>query len=204
MLWRGCEMAGQGHHGQSTGHPGLDAILPGRGWPRGGLAEVVSPQWGMGELQLLLPLMRTVIQRGQWVLCIAPPYRLYGPALNRAGIDTRQVLLVRPETSVKDALWSMEKALQTEHCGLVMAWQNWLPHRVLRRLQLAAEAGTTLGVIFQRHVSKDSPCTLRLQIRASQPRIDVSIPNVERTTEVTVLRARGNFRPLSTRLPLGT
>ena len=32
-LWRGCDMAGQGMHGRSTGFTQLDAILPGRGWP---------------------------------------------------------------------------------------------------------------------------------------------------------------------------
>ena len=53
-LWRGCDMAGQGSHGHSTGFSQLDSILPGKGWPQKGLMEVISPQWGMGELQLLL------------------------------------------------------------------------------------------------------------------------------------------------------
>ena len=39
--------------------------------------------------------------------------------------------------------------MQTENCGLVLAWQNWLPGKVLRRLQLAAEAGETLAVLFK-------------------------------------------------------
>ena len=30
-LWRGCDMAGQGVQGRSTGFPQLDAILPGHG-----------------------------------------------------------------------------------------------------------------------------------------------------------------------------
>jgi hypothetical protein len=204
-LWRGCDMAGRGDHGQPTGYPGLDAILPGRGWPRNALVEVVSPRWGMGELQLLVPLMRNVVERGQWILCIAPPYQLYAPALAQAGIHTRQVLVVRPEASLKDALWSMEKALQTDNCGLVLAWQNWLPNKVLRRLQLAAETGQTLGVLLQRHVSKDSPSALRLQIKACSSRwpADAESGGVTvRDADVTVLRARGSFRPLSTRVSL--
>ena len=85
VLWRGCDMAGRGDHGLSTGYPTLDAILPGRGWPRNALLEIISPQWGMGELQLLLPLMRAVVAQGQWILWVSPPYLPYAPALVQAG-----------------------------------------------------------------------------------------------------------------------
>ncbi len=196
-LWRGCDLAGHGDHGQSTGFAELDDILPGRGWPRNGLMEVVAPHWGSGELQLLLPLMRSVIARGQWLLWVSPPYLLYAPALVQAGIDIRQVLVVDLETTCRDALWTLEKALQTRNCGLVLAWQNWLPGKVLRRLQLAATAGDTLGVLFKHHDSKHSPSPLRLQIKDSSPE---DRPCSE--SEVTLIKARGNFSARSARLPL--
>lgn len=196
-LWRGCDLAGQGHGGRATGFPGLDNLLPGRGWPRNGLMEVITPHWGSGELQLLLPLMRSVIAQGQWVLWISPPYLLYAPALVQAGIDTRQVLLVDLETSCRDALWTMEKALQTRNCGLVLAWQSWLPGKVVRRLQLAATAGDTLGVLFKHRDSANSPAPTRLHIK------DCSTDHSHSSeTEVTLLKARGNFRPLRARLQL--
>jgi len=194
-------MAGRGDHGLPTGYPELDAILPGRGWPRNALLEIVSPHWGMGELQLLVPLIRSLIERGKWILWVSPPYLLYAPALIQAGINTRQVLVVKTDTSCRDALWSMEKALQTESCGLVLAWQNWLPNKVLRRLQLAAETGQTLGVLFQRHVSKDSPSPLRIKIKGSFPGKDRNSPH-SRGAEIDVLRARGNFRSQSARITL--
>ena len=196
-LWRGCELAGQGQHGQSTGFPELDEILPGRGWPRSGLVEVITPQWGMGELQVLMPLMRDVIAQGKWILWVSPPYQLYAPALAQAGIDTKQVLVVKADTSCKDALWSMEKALQTQNCGLVLAWQNWLPGQVLRRLQLAGETGGTLGVLFKHNDSKYSPSPLRMQIKDLAPGHQHFSD-----AEITLIKARGNFRPLSTRLSL--
>ncbi|MDP6650838.1 MAG: translesion DNA synthesis-associated protein ImuA [Gammaproteobacteria bacterium] len=196
-LWRGCDMAGQGFHGRSTGFPQLDDILPGRGWPQSGLIEIITPCWGMGELQLLIPLMRSVIERGKWILWIAPPYLLYAPALVQVGIDTDQVLVVKRETSCKDALWSMEKALQTSNCGLVLAWQNWLPGKVLRRLQLAAETGSTLGVLFKHSDGKHSPSPIRLQIRGCPSKGDDFS-----TAEVTVIKAHGNFRPLTTQVNL--
>ncbi|MED5413138.1 MAG: translesion DNA synthesis-associated protein ImuA [Pseudomonadota bacterium] len=196
-LWLGCDMAGQGVHGRSTGYPELDDTLPGRGWPQNGLLEIISPQWGMGELQLLIPLMRSVIEQGQWILWISPPHLLYAPALIQAGIDTDQILVVNLDTSCKDALWSMEKALQTKNCGLVLAWQTWLPSKVLRRLQLTAENGDTLGILFKRRESKYSPSRIRLQIRSSASNI-----NSFKEAEITVVKARGNFQPHTIRLQL--
>ena len=196
-LWRGCDMAGQGCHGRSTGFPQLDDILPGRGWPDRGLVEIISPCWGMGELQLLIPLMRSIVEQGKWILWISPPYLLYAPALVQAGINTEQVLVVKLDTSCKDALWSMEKALQTENCGLVLAWQNYLPGKVLRRLQLAATTGDTLGVLFKHHDSKYSPSPIRLKIKGSS-----SHKGSFTEAEVTVIKARGNFRPLTTHIDL--
>jgi len=197
QLWRGCDMAGQGFHGRSTGFSNLDEILPGRGWPEKGLMEVVTPQWGMGELQLLLPLMRSVIKQGKWILWIAPPHSVYAPALAQAGIDTEQVLIVDLETTCKDALWSMEKALQTDNCGLVLAWQNWLPSPVLRRLQLAADTGNTLGVVFKKSDSEHSPSATKLKIKESSTRRDLFS-----AAEVTVVKAKGNFRPRTAELDL--
>ncbi|PCJ25747.1 MAG: hypothetical protein COA96_06895 [SAR86 cluster bacterium] len=195
-LWRGCDMAGQGFHGQSTGFSQLDDILPGRGWPDKGLMEIITPHWGMGELQLLIPLMRSIVEQGKWILWISPPYLLYAPALVQAGINTEQILVVKLDTSCKDALWSMEKALQTENCGLVLAWQNWLPSKVLRRLQLAADTGGTLGVLFKHHVSEYSPSPTRLKIE------DYSGEGHFNESRITLLKARGNFRPLTAQVNL--
>ena len=196
-LWRGCDMAGQGFHGIGTGYHELDDILPGRGWPSSGLVEVIARHSGMGELQLLIPLMQSVIKQGKWILCVAPPYLLNAPALTQAGIDIGQILIVKQDTPCKDALWSMEKAMQTETCGLVLAWQNWLPGKVLRRLQLAAEVGDTLAVLFKHNDSKYSPSSLRLQIKGS-----VTDNRDFSQAEVTVIKARGNFRPLSAQFSL--
>jgi len=223
ILWRGCDMAGRGDYGQPTGYPQLDAVLPGRGWPRNTIVEIISRQWGLGELQLLVPLMREVTRQGQWILWVSPPYVLNSPALLQAGIHPEQILVINLDTSCKDALWTMEKALQTGSCGLVLAWQNWLPDKVVRRLQLAAETGETLGVLFQHRMSKHLHSSLRIEIKnffENSPIGKVSDRNFygaargsvygdsmkhsERSTQtqITVLKARGNFRPLSVQLNL--
>src|SRR5438034_15002 len=54
-LWRGRSRAAIATI--STGYPALDAGLPGGGWPRHGLVEILTPRVGVGELYLLLPAL---------------------------------------------------------------------------------------------------------------------------------------------------
>ena len=71
-LWRASEIAKIKHN--STGYKNLDNILPNRGWPTRGLIEVVNQYHGVGELQLLIPLMLSVIKQGKWILWVCPPH----------------------------------------------------------------------------------------------------------------------------------
>ena len=182
QVWRAKDAGRYQMTGTSTGHPQLGAALPGGGWPNSAIMEMVTPHWGMGELQLLLPLMRSITQQKRWILWISPPYVPYAPALERAGIDMDYVIVVQPDTRCKDALWSIEKALQTRACALVLAWLNWLPNGVIRRLQLAAEAGHSLGVLFRQRNDPHSPAALRLHLHPS-----------EKGVHVEILKARGTY-----------
>jgi hypothetical protein len=220
-LWRGRDHKGESSDTIATGFAELDTMLPAGGWPMQGLIEMVSERWGVGELQLFLPLMRHLIARGSWVLWIAPPYSPYAPGLAQAGIDLRRILIVggsnaplkseafygkksAPEPvsserlSSKEALWSMEKALQTQHCGLVLAWHSQLPQPTLRRLQLAATTGKTLGVVFMSKNSEHSPSSMRLKIKSSE-----SDGAESAYAEVGLLKARGSYRQSTARINLG-
>jgi hypothetical protein len=189
-LWRGGSVTSRAP-GQTTGYPKLDSILPTKGWPDKSLIEVLSPSWGIGELQLLLPKMRELTQQQQWVIWISPPYQPYAPALLNAGVDLNYVIVINPETSCKDAIWSMEKALQTQACAMVLAWMNWLPNGVVRRLQLAAEKGGGMAFLFREREVKNSPAALRLQLQANRTGVTVQ-----------VLKARGSYQLNSVDLPL--
>jgi len=177
--------------GTPTGYPLLDASLPGGGWPANAILEMVTPQWGIGELQLLLPLMRSLTQQKRWVLWVSPPYVPYAPALERAGIDMDYVIAIQPDSSCKDAFWSIEKALQTRACTLVLAWLNGLPNAVIRRLQLAAETGHSLGVLFRQRNNEHSPAALRLHLHPSETGVHVD-----------VVKARGSYQSRSVHVNL--
>ena len=180
----------------ATGFSPLDKLLPHGGWPDSGLVEMICPHQGIGELQLLMPLLRERSQRQQSILWIAPPYPLHGPALTRSGINIRNSFVIPPQTSCNQALWSIEKALQSDECGLVLAWQNWLSARVIRRLQLAASEGGTLGILFHQRPTTNSPAALQLQLSSSVTPInqrETSTDRDRRSIDVRLLKAKGSY-----------
>ena len=190
-LWRACDL--DKVNSNSTGDKKLDNILPGGGWPKKGLVEVINQYHGIGELQLLIPLMLSVIKQGKWILWVCPPHIVYAPALQQAGIDTDQILVVNKAVPCKDALWSMERALRSSNCGLVLTWQTWLSVKVLRRLQIAAETGGTLGFIFKSRDNKYSPSNMRIRIK--------NITAFDQAS-ITVIKAHGGSRAKSTNVKL--
>lgn len=189
-LWRGSQYQlthgatlREGLPGLSSGYPALDACLPWLGWPAHALVEIITPLWGTGELQLMLPLLRSLSTEGKWILWISPPCIPYAPGLRLAGVDTRQIVVVRAGTTHIRTLWSIEKALQHPACALVLAWPGHLSGRHIRRLQLAASTGQTLGVLFHHRNIRHSASVLRMRVESSEDALQVAI-----------LKARGSYR----------
>lgn len=162
MLWRGGEGARPAVY--PSGHPALDAVLPAGGWPRAALVEMVVPRWGVGELQLWLPLLARLSQAQQYVVWLVPPYVPYAPALIRAGVALEQVRVIPRLESEQAVLWSAERLLRAPACGVVLLWLSRLSAREARRLQLAAAAGQGVGVVFLPRDGGASPAALRLQL----------------------------------------
>ncbi len=187
FLWRGSEHEHRAATpsgllpGHSTGFAALDASLPWKGWPPHGLVEIITPLWGAGELQLLLPLLRRLSTQGSSALWISPPCIPYAPALASAGVDIGRMILVNPP--LKDFLWTVERALQTPASTLVLAWPAHVTGKHLRRLQLATVTGHTLGIVFHQRQLRHSASVLRL-------RAEVSGDNLL----LTVLKARGSHQ----------
>src|SRR5882672_11638222 len=97
-IWRGDSLNRVGAS-VSSGFPGLDAELPGGGWPAGALTEILSAHEGIGELRLLGPALAGLSQRGLRLAWIAPPHLPYAPALAAAGIDIANLVIVRTASS---------------------------------------------------------------------------------------------------------
>lgn len=155
-----------------SGHPRLDALLPGGGWPAAMLIEIAVERWGSGELALFMPLLARLSSEQReraagWIAWISPPFLPYAPALAAAGLELGRVLLVRARDDV-DTLWAAEQALQSGSCRAVLAWVKRADGRQLRRLQLAAERGRTPLVMFRppAALAAPSPAALRLTLAA--------------------------------------
>src|SRR3981081_1839618 len=109
-IWRGDSLSRAGTPAIPCGFPGLDAELPGGGWPAGALTEILPAHEGIGELRLLGPALAGLSKRGLRLVWIAPPHLPYAPALAAAGIDVANLVIVRT-ASRKETLWAGGPAL---------------------------------------------------------------------------------------------
>ena len=166
-LWRGDAAATPPLPGVPTGFDALDACLPGGGWPAGALTEILSEGEG-AALRLALPSLARLSREDKWLVWVAPPYIPYAPALAAARVRLEQMLVVTPGND-GDALWAAEQALRARGHGAVLIWLPKAHPRALRRLQLAAEAGEGVGLVFrpERARAESSPAALRLRVEAA-------------------------------------
>jgi protein ImuA len=175
-IWRGDRLAGVAVGAVPTGYPELDEELPGGGWPRGALTEILVGREGIGELRLLLPALARMSQQDGWLTWVSPPHVPYAPALGAAGIRLDRLLVAKPR-SASDAWWTAEQALRSGSCSAVMAWLDAADERRMRRLQLGAESGNSMGILFRSESAAEerSPAALRLRLEASRDRLAVHI-----------------------------
>jgi hypothetical protein len=192
-IWRGDRRAQTAVDALPSGFSALDELLPGGGWPRGALTEVLLARQGIGELRLLTPALARLPEADGWLAWVAPPYVPHAAALAAAGIDLARVLVAKPATDI-DAWWTTEQALRSGACGALLAWLRAADERRMRRLQLAAETGQAWGVLFRhaRAAQERSPAALRLLLAP-----------VADGLAVHVLKRRGGpvSRPLVVALP---
>jgi hypothetical protein len=177
-VWRAGEVDRAMPPGIPSGHARLDVELPGGGWPRGALVEILHDGAGLGEVSLLFGALKAVADEGRAVAWINPPYLPYAPALASAGVPLDACLVVRP-ASPEDALWSVDQVLRSGACGAALFWlPGETDYAWLRRLQMAAESGRTLAVLFRptSASAQATPAHLRALVTSREGRLHVSLP----------------------------
>jgi cell division inhibitor SulA/protein ImuA len=190
-VWRAQSLAPETSL-KATGFAALDAALGG-GWPQPAMIEMLTDFYGIGELQLILPLLRASVVPATpappVIAWINPPYEPNAVAL------AQQALLDRPHwlittASNKDALWSMEQALKAGACAAVLAWVSSITTPSLRRLKLAMVTGNTSIVVYRSTAaaSEPSPAHVRLLLipRGSQLGVRVLKVRSRQPTELTL------------------
>ncbi|MGE5471779.1 MAG: translesion DNA synthesis-associated protein ImuA [Bacteroidota bacterium] len=191
-IWRGDTLAGLPESTIASGYPELDAELPGGGWPRGNLTEILSERHGVGEISLLLPALAGLSAEGGWLALVDPPCVPHAPAWAAAGLALERLLVIQ---AGRDAQWCCEQLLACGGFAGVLAWPAaGVKAAALRRLQVAAEGRPTFACLWRSAAAAamPSPAPLRIALAAS-----------ENALAVRILKRRGRpaGRPLHLSLP---
>ena len=187
-LWRAHQLGRGAARSLASGFAALDAQLPGGGWPRRALTELLLAHPGVGEMRLLAPGLVATLRAGRLVMLFDPPAALSAWALAQLGLDARQMLVIDGRSRLPggdagddvggdarpagDSLWALEQALRSGHVGALLAW---LPHRLraerLRRLQLAAQAHDGPAFVLREWAARQQPSAapLRLALQPAGP-----------------------------------
>jgi protein ImuA len=183
-LWRASQIGHAGLQTLASGFSRLDAQLPGAGWPQGMLTELITRESGIGELRLLVPVLRQLTRERKTVILLGPPHIPYAPALASFGIDLDHLLIVQAGNG-PDRLWAVEQTLRSASFGALL---TWLPQEKtrpdhLRRLQLAAQSACGPVFLFRSLAaqSESSPAPLRLLL----------LPRPQQQISVQLLKRRG-------------
>lgn len=132
----------------SSGIPPLDAVLPGGGFRRGTLVEWLDARQGAGAGLLALQGARQALRLGGMLVVLDGEREFYPPAALGQGIELARLVVLRIREPA-DAIWALEQALRCAGVAGVIARIARLPDRSFRRLQLAAEAGGSLGFLIR-------------------------------------------------------
>jgi hypothetical protein len=175
-VWRGGALAQPAAPAVPSGFAVLDRELPGGGWPPGALSEILCASQGIGELQLVLPALAALSRAGGRIAWLAPPHLPYAPALAAAGLRLELLTVVRAPGR-RDALWAAEQVLRAGACRALLAWLPRASYAELRRLALAAEAGTAIAALFRpsQAAQESSPAPLRLALEPCGAELAVRI-----------------------------
>jgi hypothetical protein len=165
----------------------LNALLPGGGFRAGSVIEWLAENEGAGAGALAFRAVVPWLREGQTCVVVDDRDEFYPAFLSALGVDLGQVLIVRP--AAKDVWWTLEQALRCRGVAVTVGWLGQAPNRILRRLQLAAEAGGGLGIFLRPEQVRAEPawCQVRLlvQARPAPP------GSAARRARITVLYCQG-------------
>jgi protein ImuA len=137
---------GEARRPVSLGLDALDAALPEGGLARGAVHGAAGDAAAGFAAMVAGRLDGAVL----WCVEAADRAALYGPGLAAFGLDPERLIVVRCRGRT-ELLWAMEEGLRTRVLAAVIgAPPGAVDLTASRRLQLAAEAGGTLGIVLDK------------------------------------------------------
>jgi hypothetical protein len=183
----------------SSGAAAIDRLLPGGGLRHGMLvewlgkkssSEVEQKNGGYSTTPLLhyrsscaatlsLLAAREACRAGGILVVIDRQQTFYPPTAAAWGIDLDRLIVVRPQNA-RDELWAAVQSLRSPVVAAVWTAIDRLDSRAFRRLQLAAQAGHTLGLLLRPATVRGQPSWADVQLLASpeRERRDCAVPSL--------------------------
>ena len=167
----------------SSGSAAIDRLLPGGGLRHGMLVEWLGEWSGRAAeressraverkstrfcssalpffcsssaVTLSLLAAREACREGGTLVVIDRSQTFYPPAAAAWGIDLDRLIVVRP--NAQDEQWAAVQSLRSPAVAAVWGAMDRLDSRAFRRLQLAAQAGRTLGLLLRPPSARGQP-----------------------------------------------
>ena len=176
--------------GVSSGFEALDRLLPQGGLAGGTLVEWLGAGAGSGAMTLALAVGGRVVREGGVLAIVGDRATLFPPAAAALGVPLERTILVQPDDR-RTALWTWEQALRCEGISVTIGRLTETTDAVMRRLQLAVEAGGGMGFLVR-------PTDCRAETAWAEVRLLVKgLPGraeeVGWRLRVELLRCRGGF-----------
>ena len=174
QLWTGLEIAPV--RARPTGFAALNRLLPGHGWPLNAVIELLPTIEGIGEMQLLLPVLKRIASESQDIVLIRPPHIPYPPAFDHLGLPLNRLIWIEANSD-QDAHWAAEQTLREGIAGAVLLWSDVSRDIVLRRLQVAARDGNGLTFLYRSPSASiaASPAAVRMRLHPQPDGIGIDI-----------------------------
>ena len=191
-IWRGDQLGSPVTKVLSSGHPALDAELPGGGWPARSLTELLQPQPTVLEWRLLAPAMREVVAKGEDIVIVGPPKPPHLPGLRDEGLDERRLVWIQAATPA-ERLWVTEQLVKSNSAGMVLSWLPQARQEQIRRLQVCAQTCDSAVFLCRPAAAEHEPSAAPLRVQVTL--------GVDWELRVHLLKRKGNVHDGVLRLP---
>lgn len=186
VVWPGHLLGAGTQRAWPSGHPSLDAELPGGGWPAQALSEILQAQAGLAEWRLLLPVLRQVVAAGGYVLLVGPPCIPHLPGLAQQGLPAERVIRIEAATAA-ERLWTTEQALLADGLWAVLSWLPQARPSQIRRLQACASRQAGPVFLFR-------PECVLAEASAAPLRLHLSLGPCPHPLVLRIVKRRGPLR----------
>lgn len=154
----------------SSGNSHLDRLLPRGGFARGTLVEWVAERGEAAAGTLAILTAWEAARAGGYLVILDGCSRFYAPAAAAWGVDLQRTLVIRA-ANTRDQIWALDQALRCPGVSAVWAPISHLDRQLdascLRRWQLAAEQGGTLGLLIRSAQARQLPCWSDAQLQVT-------------------------------------